>query len=71
MPVALPEPDGEREGIPLWLCPTPTAISSSPWKTTGGGCERILFRASKSGSSKVGAIAVWKRKLRTEDFHNR
>ena len=21
MPVALPEPDGEREGIPLWLCP--------------------------------------------------
>jgi hypothetical protein len=21
MPVALPEPDGERDGIPLWLCP--------------------------------------------------
>ena len=21
MPVALPEPDGEREGIPLWQCP--------------------------------------------------
>jgi hypothetical protein len=21
MPVALPDPDGEREGIPLWLCP--------------------------------------------------
>jgi hypothetical protein len=43
----------------------PTAISSSPWKTTGGECERIFVRASKSGSSKVGAIAVWKRKLRT------
>jgi hypothetical protein len=22
MPVAIPEPDGEREGIPLWLCPS-------------------------------------------------
>jgi hypothetical protein len=21
MPVALPEPDGERDGVPLWLCP--------------------------------------------------
>src|SRR6266576_2508587 len=49
----------------------PTAISSSPWKTTGGECERIFVRASKSGSSKVGAIAVWKRKLRTANRHNR
>jgi hypothetical protein len=21
MPVALPEPDGERDEVPLWLCP--------------------------------------------------
>ena len=21
MQVALPEPDGERDGVPLWLCP--------------------------------------------------
>ena len=21
MPVVIPEPDGEREGVPLWLCP--------------------------------------------------
>jgi hypothetical protein len=49
----------------------PTAISSSPWKTTGGACERIFVRASKSGSSKVGAIAVWNRKLRKANRHNR
>jgi len=40
MPVALPEPDGEREGIPLWLCPN--CDKFKPWKTTGGECERIF-----------------------------
>jgi hypothetical protein len=49
----------------------PTAISSSPWKTTGGECERIFVRASKSGSSKVGAIAVWKRKLSMAEIFGR
>jgi hypothetical protein len=56
MPVALPEPDGEREGIPLWLCPN--CDRSSRWKPTAGTCARIFAPASKSGSSKAGAIAA-------------
>lgn len=62
MPVALPEPDGEREGIPLW--PSPIVPSTSLWKTTGGRSEMIFAPVSKSGSSKVGAIGALRHWLR-------
>jgi len=59
MPVALPEPDGERDGIPLWLCPNCNEyklLQEYSWKK-----RRIFARASKSGSSKVIASSACRR----------
>src|SRR5262245_47025019 len=48
-----------------------TEIRLSPCKTTGGTCERIFVVARKFGSSKVGAIPAWMRRLRAPNFDNR
>jgi hypothetical protein len=59
MPVALPEPDGERDGIPLWLCPN--CDKFKPLEEFGRKKRNDIFQGSKSGSIKVGAIAASKR----------
>ena len=56
MPVALPEPDGEREGIPLWLCPN--CSKYKPIETTVGRSAMIFAPVTRFGSCKVGAIAA-------------
>ena len=50
MPVALPEPDGEREGIPLWLCPN--CSKYKPIETTVGRSAMIFAPVTRSGSCK-------------------
>jgi hypothetical protein len=49
MPVALPEPDGEREGIPLWLCPN--CDQFKPLEAYGWNMRKDI-------SSHAGAIAA-------------
>jgi hypothetical protein len=49
MPVAIPEPDGEREGIPLWLCPNCSQfkpLEAYGWKKRNDICpgQQVWFK---------------------------
>jgi hypothetical protein len=49
MPVALPEPDGEREGVPLWLCPNCSKykpLEDYGWKKRDDICpgQQVWFK---------------------------
>lgn len=61
MPVALPEPDGERDGVPLWLCPNCSKykpLQEYGWRKRDDICpgQQVWFKQGWCNSCLEGLV---------------